>query len=136
VPRLHTLTRTFAVLTAAVALAAPVAAARPMPAPNAGDNSTLSARVQDLRHLKAGQIPASSLDGTTSKTQPGNLGPVYGSYDYEAAAPKAHAVTVDDDGTPWAAIGFGVVGACLLGAAGGALAARTRVRSRRPRVAA
>jgi hypothetical protein len=135
VPRFQTFARTFAAGMATVALAAPVAAARPIDTPVSGDHATPSARVQDLRHLKAGQIPPSSEDGAKSDTQPGSLGPVYWSYDYEAPAPSTTAVTADD-GTPWSAIGFGIAGACLLLGAGAALAARTRLRARKPRVAA
>jgi hypothetical protein len=135
VPRFHTLIRTIAVATAVVAVAAPVAAARPIDTPKAADHASPSAKVQDLRHLKAGQIQTSSLAGTTSHTPSGELGPVYWSYDYEAPAPKSTAVTVDD-GTPWTAIGLGVAGACLLVGGGAALAARTRVRARKPRIAA
>jgi hypothetical protein len=111
---MSTLTRTFAAAIAILALAAPVASARPIDeAPQGIDHPTPSARVQDLRHLEAG-VQTSSLAGTTSKDGLGDAGPV--------AAVRA------DDGTPWLTIGFGVAGACLLVAAGAALASRNRLR--------
>jgi hypothetical protein len=134
VPRLSPVMRSITVAMAIVALAAPVAAARQIEPPKANDGASPSARVQDLRHLKAGPLAAPIYPGRTSDTPHNSLGPVYWSYDYEAQAPKASTVTVDD-GTPWTAIGLGIAGACLLLGAGAAVAARTRVRSRKPRIA-
>jgi hypothetical protein len=131
-----TLTRTLAAAIAIAALAPPIAHARPLVDPQPSDTSTPSARVQDLRHLKAGQIHTSSLAETTSKKGLHDLGHVYWAYDYPAGAPRPTAAAVDvDDGPPWMTIGVGIAGACLLVGAGVALAGRTRMRSRSPRVA-
>jgi hypothetical protein len=115
-----TLARTLAAAIATVALAAPIASARRLVAPQPSDTSTPSARLQDA-----------------SKNGLNDLGPVYWSYDYPAGAPRPTAATVDiDDGPLWVTIGFGIAGACLLVGAGAALAGRTRIRSRSPRVTA
>jgi hypothetical protein len=128
--RMSTLTRTLAAALAILALAAPAASARIIDeAPQGIDHPTPSRRVQDLRHLNAGGVQTSSLAGTTSKDQLGDAGPAYRSYDHEAPVPQANVVAAsDDDGVPWLTIGFGVAGACLLVAAGAALASRNRLR--------
>jgi hypothetical protein len=132
-PALHTLPRTLIAVLAAMALAAPVAVARPIDTPKAG-HAAPSERTQDLRHLKAGQLRTSSLAGT-SETQLGDVGPVYWSYDQPAPVPATAAVHVDD-GTPWTTIGIAIAAACFLVAGAAAMAARTHVRSRSERVAA
>jgi len=134
---MSTLTRTFAAAIAILALAAPVASARPIDeAPQGVDRPAPSARIQDLRHLKAGGVQTSSLAGTTSKDQLTSV-PNYWSPDPAAYASKTNVVAAsDDDGTPWLAIGFGIAGACLLVAAGAGLAARGRLRPQKARVAA
>jgi hypothetical protein len=134
--RLHIIPRTLVIVLAMTALAAPMAAARPIDPAKTGGAVTPSSRVQDLRHLRAGgDLQTSSLAGTTSKARPGDLGPVYWSYDYAAQAPQARAVSVDD-GTPWMTIGIAIAGMCLLIGAAAGLAVRFGPRSRRARVAA
>jgi hypothetical protein len=147
-PTLHALPRTLAVALAAVALAAPVAIARPMDTPKAGDAAP-SERIQDLRHLNAGgELRTSSLAGTsetklddlgpvyaaTSESKLGDLGPVYWSYDHPAPAPSTHAIHADD-GTPWVTIGLAIAAACFLVAAAAAMSAM-HIRARSERVAA
>ena len=61
-------------------------------------------------------------------------GPLYWSYDYEAARPQDRAVTTADD-TPWAIVGLAITGSVLL-LAGVTMASRNVVRARRARVAA
>jgi hypothetical protein len=137
-PTLRTLPRTLAAVFAALALVAPTAAiaqstdtpkgvyAAPAPPP--------SERVQDLRHLKAGNLHTSSLAGTT-ETNLGNPGPIYWSYDHQAPIPSEHATTADD-GTPWMTIGLAIAAACFFIAAAAAVSARMHVRSHSERVAA
>jgi hypothetical protein len=132
-PTLHTLPRTLVVVLAAMALAAPVAAARPIDTPKAG-HAAPSERTQDLRQLKAGQFRTSSLAGT-SEAKLGDLGPVYWSYDQPAPVPATAAIHADD-GTPWTTVGIAIAAACFLVAAAAAMAARMHVRSRSERVAA
>jgi hypothetical protein len=127
-PRLNTLPRTLAAVLAIGALAAPMAAARPLPPEY---QTAPSERVQDLRHLEAGNMHTSSLAGTT-ETNLDTLGPVYWSYDHPAPIPASQPTTVDD-GTPWTTIGIGLAAACFLIAAAAALTARLRAGS--PRVA-
>jgi hypothetical protein len=132
--RLQSLPRTLAAALAIAALAAPMAAARPMDSP-AGAHAAPSERTQDLRHLAAGgKIQTSSLAGT-SETQLDDAGPVYWSHDNTAPIPAAQAVDADD-GTPWMVIGIAVAGVCLLIAAAAALTGRIRPRSRSARAAA
>jgi len=132
--RLQSLPRTLAAALLIAALAAPMAAARPIDSP-AGAHAARSERTQDLRHLNAGgKIHTSSLAGT-SKSQLGDAGPVYWSYDNPAPIPAAQAVDTDD-GTPWLVIGIAVAGVCLLIAAATALTGRIRPRSRSARAAA
>ena len=128
-PRLNTLARTLAAVLAIGALAAPMAAARPLPPEYRTNYTAPSERVQDLRHLKAGNMHTSSLAGTT-ETNLGTLGPVYWSYDHPAPIPASQPTTVDD-GTPWMTIGIGVAAACFLIAAAAALTARGRGGSER-----
>jgi hypothetical protein len=132
-PTLHTLPRTLVAVLAAMALAAPVAAARPIDTPKAG-HAAPSERTQDLRQLKAGQLRTSSLAGT-SEPKLGDLGPVYWSYDQPAPVPATAAIHADD-GTPWTTVGIAIAAACFLVAAAAAMAARMHVRSRSERVAA
>lgn len=133
-PSLHLLPRTLVVVLAAVALAAPMAVARPIDPPKAG-HVTASERAQDLRQLNpGGKLRTSSLAGT-SETSLGDLGPVFWSPDPPAAVPASHQPSVDD-GTPWMTIGIAIAAACFLIAATAALAAGMHVRSRSGRVAA
>jgi hypothetical protein len=133
--RLKSLPRTLAATLAIAALAAPVAAARPIQQP-AGEQTALSERTQDLRHLNAGgDIRTSSLAGTT-EAQLGDAGPVYWSYDHPAPVPTAQVAVDADDGAPWMPIGIAVAGVCLLIAVATALSGRIRPRSRSARAAA
>jgi hypothetical protein len=142
--RLHTLPRTLAALLVIGALAAPMAAARPLPPEYRTNHSAPSERVQDLRHLEAGNMHTSSLAGTSetnldslgpvyaapTETKPDTLGPVYWSYDHPAPIPAAQPTTVDD-GTPWMTIGISLAVACFLIAAAAAMTARLRTGSER-----
>jgi hypothetical protein len=103
--RTISIARVLAATAAILALAVPSAVARVMP----------TERQQDLRHLQAGN------------SIPGNQrGPVYWSYQYEAAdpataQPASGGTAVPDDGAPWLIISLVGAGAC---AAGIAVAAR------------
>jgi hypothetical protein len=130
----RSLTRALVAALTIMTLAAPAALARPggPASPEATDAAARSARVQDLRHLKAGNdIRTSSLAGTTS---PGTADPVYWSYDYAAPDPQSAPAVESGDGTPWTAIAVGLAGACLLVGCVAA-AGRVRVRARRARTA-
>ena len=132
--RLHTLPRALASALAILALAAPAAVGQQRIDPPTVANETVSPRTQDLRHLRAGgDIRTSSLAGTTAKSL-ADPGRVYWSYDHPAPIPASQPAEVDD-GTPWMTMGLGLAAACFVVAATAALAARTRVRSRRERVA-
>jgi len=132
--RTQTVSRTFAMVLAIAALAAPTALARPIDSPT-GSHAAASARAQDLQHLSAGgKIHTSSLAGT-SEAQLGNAGPVYWDYEHPASIPAAQAVETDN-GTPWLVIGIAFAGVCLLVAAAAALSGRIRPRTPGARAAA
>jgi hypothetical protein len=132
--RLTILTRSLTASAAIVALAAPMASARPVDTPQTSHKATPSVRTQDLRHLQAGQLQTGSLAGSSSAHP--TAGAVLWSYDYEAQAPETHAVAATDDDTPWVPIGLGVAGMCLLIGTGAAFSTRVRVRPRKTRIAA
>ena len=96
-------------------VAAPSALARPGFVPPSAKHLTacLSARVQDLRHLRAGAHVRMTSESASPARKP------------------AHAVS-GDGGTPWTAIILGLAGTCLLLA----VLALARPRTSRPRVAA
>ena len=159
-PRSHTLPRTVAAALAITALAAPTALARPIDPPSSDTNDTgvaarstqdlrspdaqdaASQRRQDLRRLAAGGMQTSSLAGTTSDP---DFAAAYAQERYYSTSVKpvpvpVHASTSGggdtDDGAPWAIFAVSLAGAALAGAGGASLAAKTRVRARRTRVAA
>lgn len=114
---MRTLPRALLAVLVVLAVAAPVASARPIDQPGL----TPAERAQDLAHLYAGgQSDAAAPKG------------VYWSYDYEAPTPApavhstGHATATDDDGIPWMTIGLIAAGTALL--IGGALVLTTRRR--------
>jgi hypothetical protein len=120
--------------------------------PDTQDAAAQSQRKQDLRRLAAGGMQTSSLAGTTAKD------PVYWAYDNPAPDPKTAAALAQErsyassvppapvqhlassgdttDDTPWAVFALGLAGAALAGAGTASIAGRTRLRTRRSRVAA
>jgi hypothetical protein len=115
---MHALTRALTAVLVVLAVAAPVASARPIDPPGL----TPAERAQDLRHLAAGGLT------DTSAAPKG----VYWSYEYEAPTPApvvhstGHATAADDDDIPWLTVGLIAAGTALL--IGGALVLTTRRR--------
>jgi hypothetical protein len=103
-----TLTRAVATVLAVLALAAPVALARP-----------------------GGPASAAAAHARAEAERLANPGPVYWSYDYEAPSPQAQpprATTSHDDGLLWRAILFALVGASIAGAGTAMVIRRGRAR--------
>jgi hypothetical protein len=148
--RTHTLTRALVAALAVTALVAPAAGAKPVdmgatPAPKphpvnapgtdvgAPDQQAPAATPivnQDLRSPDAADV-RSTLPGVRS-TLPG---PPTWPVDPKPIRP-APVAPVDDDGTPWSAIGISLAIACLALAGSAGMAGRIRRRTRRTGVAA
>jgi hypothetical protein len=87
----------------------------------------VSQRVQDLRHLEAGNGATSGLSDSASQAR------YYASYGHPQTI---HRVVATDDGTPWLTIGGSLAGVLLvIGGSAAFTVRRPRHHARTPRVA-
>jgi hypothetical protein len=92
-----------------------------------------SQRVQDLRHLEAGNGATTNLSDTATATRAEAQGRYYASYGHPQTI---HRVVSADDGMPWLTIAGSLAGVCLVIGGSAAIAGRRpRGQARTPRVA-
>jgi hypothetical protein len=151
----HTLSRLLAATLAIGALSVPAASARPIDLDSpVGDSVTAdlrsadarqaasphtrselggSQRVQDLRHLEAGNGATTGVSDAATAARGEAQARYYASYGHPQTI---HRVVSADDGTPWLTIGGSLAGVCLVLAGSGAIASRRlRSQARAPRIA-
>jgi hypothetical protein len=109
----RTIIRPLVIALAALALIASPAFARP-----GGPASEHAAALQAAKAKPAQNLgPVYWSYGYEAAAPKADPGRVYWSYDYQAPTPHAHpapAVAADDNDTPWIAIGAGLAGICLV----------------------
>jgi hypothetical protein len=132
--RTTTFGRVLVAALAIAAIAAPSSLARPIDYPREAKEPATESLAAEAPSRPLDRYTPESPEAAPKSVAPlSPRGPLYWSYDYEAARPQDRAVTTADD-TPWAIIGLAITGSVLL-LTGVTMASRNVVRARRARVA-